>query len=56
MNIIQLYEEKENQDCFEFLENKIREASQQMIERIYSEEVLDFLNRTSSIVDEKVIN
>ena len=45
MNIIQLYEEKENQDCFEFLENKIREASQQMIERIYSEEVLDFLNR-----------
>ena len=27
--------------------------SQQMIERIYSEEVLDFLNRTSSIVDEK---
>ena len=43
MNIIQLYEEKENQDCFEFLENKIREASQQMIERIYSEEVLDFL-------------
>lgn len=44
MNIIQLYEEKENQDCFEFLENKIREASQQMIERIYSEEVLDFLN------------
>ena len=53
MNIIQLYEEKENQDCFEFLENKIREASQQMIERIYSEEVLDFLNRTASIVDEK---
>ena len=44
MNIIQLYEEKENQDCFEFLENKIREACQQMIERIYSEEVLDFLN------------
>ena len=44
MKIIQLYEEKENQDCFEFLENKIREASQQMIERIYSEEVLDFLN------------
>ena len=53
MNIIQLYEEKENQDCFEFLENKIREVSQQMIERIYSEEVLDFLNRTASIVDEK---
>lgn len=53
MNIIQLYEEIENQDCFEFSENKIREASQQMIERIYSEEVLDFLNRTSSIVDEK---
>jgi len=53
MNIIQLYEEKENQDCFEFLENKIREASQQMIQRIYSEEVLDFLNRTASIVDEK---
>ena len=53
MNIIQLYEEKENQDCFEFLENKIREASQQMIERIYSEKVLDFLNRTASIVDEK---
>lgn len=53
MNIIQLYEGKENQDCFEFLENKIREASQQMIERIYSEEVLDFLNRTASIVDEK---
>ena len=52
MNIIQLYEEKENQNCFEFLENKIREASQQMIERIYSEEVLDFLNRTASIVDE----
>ena len=52
-NIIQLYEEKENQDCFEFLENKIREASQQMIERIYSEEVLNFLNRTASIVDEK---
>ena len=46
MNIIQLYEEKENQDCFEFLENKIREASQQMIERIYSEEVLDFLTVT----------
>ena len=53
LNIIQLYEEKENQDCFEFLENKIRETSQQMIERIYSEEVLDFLNRTASIVDEK---
>lgn len=53
MNIIQLYEEKENQNCFEFLENKIREASQQMIERIYSEEVLDFLNKTASIVDEK---
>ena len=50
MNIIQLYEEKENQDCFEFLENKIREASQQMIERIYSEEVLDFLNRTVFII------
>ena len=53
LNIIQLYEEKENQNCFDFLENKIREASQQMIERIYSEEVLDFLNRTASIVDEK---
>ena len=53
MNIIQLYEEIEHPDCFEFLENKIREASQQMIERIYSEEVLDFLNRPASIVDEK---
>ena len=53
MNIIQLYEEKENQNCFEFLENKIREASRQMIEKIYSEEVQLFLDRTSSIVDEQ---
>lgn len=51
MNIIQLYEEKENQNCFEFLENKIREASRQMIERIYLEEVEAFLDRTASIVD-----
>ena len=51
MNNIQLYEEKENQNCFEFLENKIRKASRQMIERIYLEEVEAFLDRTASIVD-----
>lgn len=51
MNIMQLYEEKENQNCFEFLENKIREVSRQMIEKNYLEEVEAFLDRTASIVD-----
>lgn len=53
MKIIQDEVKKENYNFFEFLDEKIREASKAMIERIYSEEVQDFLDRTALIVDEK---
>ena len=54
MNSILHYEtEKENNFCFDFLEEKIREESRKLIESIYKDEVQQFLNRMSSIVDEK---
>jgi transposase-like protein len=53
MKIIQDEVKKGNYNFFEFLDEKIREASKAMIERIYSEEVQDFLDRTALIVDEK---
>jgi len=52
-NILQFTTEKENSFCFDFLEEKIREASREMIEKIYAEEVQTFLNKTATIVDEK---
>ena len=51
MKIVTLNDEKEN--CFEFLEEKIREATRKMIEQIYKEEVQAFLDKTASKTDEK---
>jgi len=53
MDILHFTTEKENSFCFDFLEEKIREASREMIEKIYAEEVQSFLDKTASIVDEK---
>ena len=53
MNTILQYEtEKENNFCFDFLEEKIREGSRKLIESIYEEEVQLFLDR---ITDEKIV-
>lgn len=54
MNSILHFEtEKENSFCFDFLEEKIREESRKLIESIYKDEVQQFLNKMSSVVDEK---
>lgn len=51
-DILQFNEENENSICFNFLEEKIREESRKLIERIYADEVQLFLDRMSSVVDE----
>lgn len=53
MAILQLTTEKENTLCFDFLEEKIREESKKLIESIYADEVRQFLERMSAVVDEK---
>lgn len=53
MAILQLTTEKENTLCFDFLEEKIREESKKLIESIYADEVRQFLERMSPVVDEK---
>ena len=53
MAILQLTTEKENTLCFDFLEGKIREESKKLIESIYADEVRQFLERMSAVVDEK---
>ena len=52
-SILQFGTEKENNVCFDFLEEKIREESRKLIESIYMDEVQQFLNRMSSVVDNK---
>ena len=52
-NIIHFETEKENSFCFDFLEEKIREESRKLIESIYAEEVQQFLDSMSSVVDDK---
>ena len=51
MAILQLTTEKENSVCFDFLEEKIREESKKLIESIYADEVRQFLERMSALVD-----
>ncbi len=51
MSILQLTTEKENSPCFDFLEERIREESKKLIESIYADEVRQFLERMSSVVD-----
>ncbi len=53
MAILQLTTEKENTLSFDFLEEKIREESKKLIESIYADEVRQFLERMSAVVDEK---
>ena len=53
MAILQLTTEKENTLCFDFLEEKISEESKKLIESIYADEVRQFLERMSAVVDEK---
>ena len=55
-DILQFNEENENSICFNFLEEKIREESRKLIERIYADEVQLFLDRMSSVVDENGVN
>lgn len=50
-SILQFAQEKENSFCFDFLEEKIREESRKLIESIYEDEVKQFLEKMSSIVD-----
>ena len=52
-SILQFETEKENSLCFDFLEEQIREESRKLIESIYKDEVQQFLNRMSSVVDDK---
>ena len=52
-NIIHFETEKENSFCFDFLEEKIREESRKLIESIYADEVQQFLDNMSSVVDDK---
>lgn len=53
MAILQLIAEKEKSLCFDFLEEKIREESRKLIESIYADEVNQFLEKMSSVVDGK---
>ena len=52
-NIIHFETEKENSFCFDFLEEKIREERRKLIESIYADEVQQFLDNISSVVDDK---
>ena len=52
MDILQFNEKKENNLCFDFLEEKIREESRRVIEALYADEVNQYLNRMASLVNE----
>lgn len=52
MDILQFNEKKENNLCFDFLEEKIREESRRVIEAFYADEVNQYLNRMASLANE----
>lgn len=52
MDILQFNEKKENNLCFDFLEEKIREESRRVIEALYADEVNQYLSRIASLVNE----
>ena len=53
MSILQLIAEKEKSLCFDFWEEKIREESRKLIEAIYADEVRQFLEKMTTVVDGK---